>query len=166
MEGREGGYIHDVNWLHIWRAYIQGVLIYKGHINEILRYFHLEQKLFFLRRQFNKNRHCCMFKVKILDSLKRLTGCNWSITENKIHVITVFLCWKSFHGQLAVSWNQICENATMFYGNIVLSVLWRLWGNFVLLKIIVKKSTTGMDIKHWHHPILKELKLAPHSFSF
>ena len=146
--------------LHIWGSYIQGVLMYRGHINGILRYFHLESKLFFFFwRQFNKNRHGGMFKVKILDSLSRITG-------NKIHGITVFLCWKSCHGQLAVSWNQICENASIFYVNIILSVLWGLWGNFALLKIIVKKSTTGMDIKQWHHPILKELKLTPHSFSF
>ena len=84
-----GSYITGVNWVIYSGAYIQGVLMYRGHINEIFRYFHLESKLFFLR-QFNKNRHGGMFKVKILDSLSRLTGCNWSITENKIHGITVF----------------------------------------------------------------------------
>ena len=45
--GGVGGYIWDVNWLHISGAYIKGVLIYKGHINGILRYFHLESKLLF-----------------------------------------------------------------------------------------------------------------------
>ena len=133
-----GGYIQDVNWLDISGAYIQAVLIYKGHINGILRDFHLESNIFFFFfwKQFNENRHGGMFKVKkvkILDSLKRLTGYNWSITENKIHVITVFFCWKSCHGQLAVSWNQICENASIFYVNIVLSAVWVLWGNFVSL---------------------------------
>ena len=70
--------------------------MYRGHINGVLRYFHLESKLFL--RQFNKNRHGGMFKVKILDSLSRLTGCNWSITENKIGNTVFFL--KSCHGQL------------------------------------------------------------------
>ena len=135
MDGGVEGYIWDVNWLHIWGAYSKGVLIYKGHINGILRYFHLESKLlFFFWRQLNKNRHGGMFKVKMLDFLSRLTGCNWSITENKIHGITVFLCWKSCHGQLAVSWNHIFENASTFYVNIVLSVLWGLWGNYWLIQ--------------------------------
>ena len=47
MDGGVEGYIWDVNWLHIWGAYSKGVLIYKGHINGILRYFHLESKLLF-----------------------------------------------------------------------------------------------------------------------
>ena len=45
--GGGGGYIQDVNWLDISGAYIQGVLIYKGHINGILRDFHLESNFFF-----------------------------------------------------------------------------------------------------------------------
>ena len=41
-------YIRDVNWVtYLLGAYIQGVLMYKGHINGILRDFHLELKLFF-----------------------------------------------------------------------------------------------------------------------
>ena len=119
-------YIRDVNWVtYLLGAYIQGVVIYKGHINGILRDFCLESKLFFFFwRQFNKYRHGGMFKVKILDSLSCLTDYNWSITENKIHGITVFWCCKSRHGQLAVSWNQIFENSSIFYVNIVLSALW------------------------------------------
>ena len=94
--------------LYIWVEYIQEVLMYRGHINGILRYFHLESKLFFLR-QFNKNRHGGMFKVKILDSLSRLTGCNLSITENKIHGSTVFFYVKHV--------------MVKFYVNMILSVL-------------------------------------------
>ena len=94
--------------LYIRGAYIQWVLMYRGHINGILRYFHLESKLFFLR-QFNKNRHGGMFKVKILDSLSRLTGCNLSITENKIHGSTVFFYVKHV--------------MVKFYVNMILSVL-------------------------------------------
>ena len=50
-----------------------------------------------------------MFKVKILDSLSRLTGCNLSITENKIHGSTVFFYVKHV--------------MVKFYVNMILSVL-------------------------------------------
>ena len=34
--------------LYIWEAYIQGLLMYRGHNNWILRYFHLESKQYFI----------------------------------------------------------------------------------------------------------------------
>ena len=42
-----GAYIRDVNWVIYSGGIYSGVLMYRVHINGILRYFHLESKLFF-----------------------------------------------------------------------------------------------------------------------
>ena len=62
---------------------------------------------------------------------------------------------------LAVSWNQICENASIFFVNIALSVLWGLQDHFSLLKSIVKKLDTGMDFKILTPPNFKGIKTSP-----